>query len=359
MTYVIAEAGSNHDGSLEQAVRLVDASAEAGADAVKFQIFRASRLYPPNCGEVPVGGSAVDFFELLASLELPPSWIPTLVQAAQDAGIDLLFSVFDVESLGLLDAVPTPHVKIASPELTHLPLLAATASTGRSVILSTGMSSLGDIEEALAVLDEHGPVPVTLLHCVTAYPCPPEDANLGAITALTSAFGRPVGYSDHTLDPVAAPVVATALGATVIEKHVTLGRSLPGPDHSFAIEMDELGSMVRAVRTIDGCGGADERLALARHELGDDLVATLVGRSAKVIAPSEAVLAGCDRRAIHAVREIAAGHVITSADVAVLRGERNLRPGLHPRFLDVVIGARSVRAVTPGDGLVWDDLVDR
>jgi N-acetylneuraminate synthase len=354
--YVIAEAGSNHDGKLTQALDLIDVAAAAGADAVKFQLFRVAELYPPNCGVVDTPMGAHDFFELLSGLELPMSWLPALKARAEQQGIAFLATPFDVDAADALAALDVAGLKIASPELSHLPLLAHVARLGLPLILSTGMATMGDIEEAL---DTVGPgTPTILLHCVSGYPTPPPQANLRTISGLHSAFERPVGLSDHTLDAVAAPVVAAALGAPVLEKHFTLSRNLDGPDHSFSVEPDELVQMIESVRGIERCP-VERRLEFAESVVGAATVDVLLGSSRKQLAPVERELAAVDRRSLHARRDIAVGDVLTDENVGVLRGERNLIPGLHPRELLHVIGARATRAIESGQGITWSDLLAR
>lgn len=355
--FVIAEAGSNHDGRLDQARELIDVAAQAGADAIKFQLFTAEQLYPPNCGIVQTPSGEDDFFALLQRLELPTEWLPELQAHCDRRGILLLFSVFDPDSARAA-ALWSPAFKIASPELTHLELLREVARYRRTVILSTGMSNLGEIEESLGVLGGAGAAGVALLHCVTAYPAPLADCNLGVIPTLAAAFGVPVGWSDHTLDPIAAPQVAVALGACIVEKHFTLSRTLSGPDHPFAIEPAELRSMVRVIRDLDA-RLMESRLEQVTDALGPQLVEELRGHPVKRVAESEALLAAVDRRSLHALQDIPAGDTLSESNVGVLRGERNLRPGLHPRHWVHLRGVRAARSIKQGEGVVWDDVLVR
>lgn len=355
--FVIAEAGSNHDGRLDQARELIDVAAHAGADAIKFQLFTAEHLYPSNCGIVGTPSGEEDFFALLQRLELPPEWLPDLQVHCARRGILLLFSVFDPDSARAA-AQYSPAFKIASPELTHLELLQEVARYRRTVILSTGMSNLGEIEESLGALRSGGAAGVALLHCVTAYPAPVSDCNLEVIPALAAAFGIPVGWSDHTLDPTVAPQVAVALGACIVEKHFTLSRRLSGPDHPFAIEPAELGSMVELIHDLDS-RPLEARIEKVADAIGAELVEELRGRPVKRVADSEALLAAVDRRSLHALQDIPAGDLLSESNVAVLRGERNLRPGLHPRHWIQLRGVRATRSIRQGDGVVWDDVLVR
>ena len=350
-TFIIAEAGSNHDGKLEQARRLIDAAADAGADAVKFQLFRAEYLYPPNVGMVETPAGAIDFFSFLQQASLPLDWLAPLKRHAEERGLVFLASAFDETSADALDRVDIVMHKIASPELTHLPLIRHMARTGKPLILSTGMARLGDIEDAL---DAARGAEVILLHCVSAYPLPPAECNLNVIPTLRAAFQTPIGFSDHTMDESAAPCASVALGAQVIEKHFTLDRTLPGPDHPFALEPAALKEMVRKIREAEQWDEMERAEFLARPE-----IFPLLGSSIKQPAPSERELAECDRRMILVLKKIEAGEPITAEAIRILRAERNVPPGLLPKYWDVVIGSRAVRDISAGRGLVWEDLIAR
>ncbi|HZQ06084.1 MAG TPA: N-acetylneuraminate synthase family protein [Anaerolineae bacterium] len=350
-TFIVAEAGSNHDGDLQQAHRLIDAAANAGADAVKFQLFRADYLYPPNVGMVETPAGVIDFFDFLQKASLPLDWLAPLKQHADERGLIFLASAFDEESAAALDRIGVVMHKIASPELTHLPLIRHMARTRKPLMLSTGMARMGDIEDAL---DAAQGADVILLHCVSAYPLPPQDCNLNVIPTLRRAFELPVGFSDHTEDAVSAPSATVALGGNVIEKHFTLDRALPGPDHPFALEPDDLKKMVQAIRSVEQFDDAQRAALLLRSE-----IVPLLGSLVKQPAPSERELADCDRRMILTIRNIEEGQVITADDVRILRAERNVPPGLLPKYWDVVVGARAAREIPAGRGLVWDDVIAR
>jgi N-acetylneuraminate synthase len=277
-TYVIAEAGVNHNGSVELAVQLVDAAAESGADAVKFQTFNAAELASKSAGkaayQVRNTGEDDSQLEMLRKLELDEKVHKTLARHCQARKIQFLSTPFDSESLELLvNKFDLPFIKVSSGDITNAPFLLEIAKTQKPVILSTGMSTLGEVEQALGVLafgytstdapslgaferayaSEGGQQVlasrVTLLHCTSEYPAPLEDVNLRAIETMRKAFSLPVGYSDHTAG-IAIPVAAAALGAVVIEKHFTLDRALPGPDHKASLEPLELAAMVKAIREI-------------------------------------------------------------------------------------------------------------
>ncbi len=299
--YVIAEAGVNHNGSLDRALQLVDAAAEAGADAVKFQTFKADKLVSraaPKAGyQIANTGSDESQHEMIRKLELDEAAHLRLMQHCRGRGIEFLSTPFDLESLAMLASrFDLSRIKLGSGEITNAPLLLAAARTGKPVILSTGMSDLGEVEDALAVLafgyacgdaapslaafeaaycSEEGRSAlsdkVTLLHCTTEYPAPLAEVNLLAMETLRQAFRLPVGYSDHTAGIVIA-IAAAALGATVIEKHFTLDRKLPGPDHLASLEPDELQQMVRSIRDVEAALGSPVKQP-APSELGNRAVA--------------------------------------------------------------------------------------
>jgi N-acetylneuraminate synthase len=220
------------------------------------------------------------------------------------------------------------------------------------------LCTLADVEEALATVAEaHSQADVAILQCTTAYPTPPEQANLGAIGTLARAFGVRTGLSDHTMDPVVVPATAVAAGARIIEKHVTLSRSLPGPDHAFAIEPSEMKAMVASVREVDAIDAA-ERLAFVEARHGRDRVTTMLGHGRKEIMPCEAELYPCDKRSIVALASLSPGDRISTGNVRILRSERNLPPGLHPRHWNDVMGAKVKRSIPAGHGLRWADLLE-
>lgn len=331
--YVIAEAGANHNRDLDTARRLIDVAAAAGADAVKFQTYTGSDLYSTrtprfdylgDLGEQPI-------HELLDQLALPREWQPLLAAHARDAGIEFLSSPFDREAVDQLDELGVAAFKIASFEIVDLGLLEYVGSKGRPVILSTGMSSLGEIEQAIDAIARAGDPGVCLLQCASLYPAPPEVMNLRAIPMLASAFGRPVGLSDHTLGVHVAPA-AVALGASIIEKHFTLDRTSAGPDHPFAVEPDELTALVAHVRDVEAALGDGQKHGPSSQE-------------------SEEMYAKA-RRSLVAARDIPAGTPL-SADMITVK-----RPGfgIPPRLLEAVIGRVATIDIGADEVLVWEML---
>lgn len=331
-TYIIAEAGVNHNGSLDMAKQLVEVAAEAGADAVKFQTFKADNLVsisaPKAEYQTRTTGTGESQHEMIRKLELDEHAHETLIEHCQSCNIKFLSTPFDLESVDLLAGrFNLPCIKIPSGDITNAPLLLKIAKTGIPVILSTGMSTLGEIEDALGVLAfgylgrgnpsrdafratycaDEGLVAlqekVTLLHCTTEYPAPFEDVNLKVMDTLRSAFSLPVGYSDHT-EGIAVTIAAVARGAVVIEKHFTIDRNLPGPDHKASLEPTELKQMVAAIRIVEQALGA--------------------GR--KHPTPSELKNISVARKSLVAACAITAGEPYTSENLAVKRPGNGLSP---------------------------------
>lgn len=262
--YIIAEAGINHNGSLDLALRLVDAACQAGADAVKFQTFTTDSIVTRNAQKATYQKSNSGVFEsqyeMLKKLELSHSAHLRLVDYCRVKGIEFLSTPFDLQSIEFLSSLDLPLLKIPSGEITNLPYLRAVNAIGKPVILSTGMSTMKEIEEAVDVLSD---CEVALLHCTTEYPCPYNAVNLRAMVSLKEHFRCEVGYSDHT-SGIDIAIAAVAMGAKVIEKHFTVDRNLPGPDHKASLEPDELKRMVMAIRNVEkALGDGVKKPALA------------------------------------------------------------------------------------------------
>lgn len=327
-TFVIAEAGVNHNGSLELARQLVDAAGGAGADAVKFQTFRAERLVSRTAPKAEYQRERTDAMEsqldMLLRLELPPEAHRELHSYCQQRGIIFLSTPFDTASADLLDELKVPAFKIGSGEITNWPLLEYVARKGKPVILSTGMSYLSEVDEAVRVIQRAGCGELILLHCVSTYPADPADANLRVIATMAAAFGVPVGYSDHTLG-IEVALAAAALGACVIEKHFTVDRNLPGPDQRASLEPDELTVLVRGIRTVEAA-------------LGD-------GRKEPVAG--EANTMAVARRSLVAARDLLSGTVLTEELIAV----RRPGSGLPPAMRSCLVG-RTVRTAVPAGSLL-------
>lgn len=267
---IIAEAGVNHNGSLDTALSLVDAAAAAGADVVKFQTFRARRLVVPGTPKAAYqerdGTPGESQYRMLRQLEISEEMHQALARHCGNRGIAFNSTAFDNDSMDMLVAMGIPFIKIPSGELTNYPYLRHAARQGLPVVLSTGMSDMDEVRAALLVLENNGVDrrDITVLHCHTAYPTRMEEVNLKAMTSMGSALGVAVGYSDHTLG-MEVPIAAAALGAVVIEKHLTLDRNMPGPDHAASMEPEEFADMVRAVRHVESALGDGVKRPTARE----------------------------------------------------------------------------------------------
>ncbi len=349
---IVAELGTSHNGSLDRAFRLVDAAAEAGADAVKLQFVIADEILHPLTGEVELPGGKVHLYERFKTLEKPPEFYREIKTYAESNGLLFLCTPFGIESARILKSLGCPVLKIASPELNHVPLLRKAASYGLPLILSTGVSTLGDIERALRITGRN----VVLLHCVTAYPAPEEEYNLRLIPNLRNIFFVSVGLSDHSRDPVLVPAAAAALGASLVEKHFTLSRNGDGLDDPIALLPEEFHRMVEAIRRAERMEW-NELSAWLEDEYGKVRLEEVLGTGSKVLAPSERDSYGRTNRSIHALRNLEADEKLSRENIAVLRTEKNLEAGLEPAFWDKVLGKRTCRSVPSGKGIAWGDLL--
>jgi N,N'-diacetyllegionaminate synthase len=319
---IIAEAGANHNGDLALAKQLIDVAADAGADLVKFQTFSADRLATNQARkadyQIVTTGSAESQHQMLSRLELSEKMHYELIAYSATRNIGFFSTGFDIESVDFLISLGINHFKIPSGEITNLPYLRHIGQFSKSVILSTGMSTLGDIESAIDVLEQAGTARslITVLHCTTEYPTPMAEVNLRAMQSIQTAFGVAVGYSDHTTG-IEVAIAAAALGATVIEKHFTLDRNLPGPDHKASLEPDELKAMVSAIRNIE-------------IALGDGV---------KCLTPSEALNKPVVRKSLVASKAINAGEVLSAENITAKRPGT----GLSPMTWDAVMGRKAVR----------------
>lgn len=317
--YIIAEAGVNHNGSFELACKLVDAAKEAGVDCIKFQTFKSNNLVSHNAQKADYqksttsDGSQVD---MLKKLELSYEEFLALKDYCDKVGICFLSTPFDFDSIDFLNSIDMPFWKIPSGEVTNLPYLVALATTGKPVVMSTGMCEMVEIEAAIKVLRENGTKEIKLLHCNTEYPTPFEDVNLKAMQTMHDTFDLEVGYSDHTKG-IEVPVAAVALGATIIEKHFTLDRNMEGPDHKASLEPDELKAMVSSIRHIEQALGT-----------GD-----------KIPSPSEKKNITVARKSIVAKLDIIEGEILSEDNITVKRPGT----GISPMKWHEVIGTKAVR----------------
>lgn len=338
--FIIAEAGVNHNGSIATARELIDAAAMAGADAVKFQTFRAAEIVTKTSKradyQIKNTGTDESQYSMLKRLELPESGLRELYFYCKEKNIIFMSTPFDEESADFLDGLGMTIFKVPSGEITNKALIKYIASRKKPIMLSTGMSYLEEVEKAVGWIKEAGDIsgdnkPLTLLHCVSNYPAEVDDINLRAMGTMKSAFGLPVGYSDHTRG-IEIPVAAVAMGASVIEKHFTLDRTMEGPDHKASLEPQELREMVRAIRSVE-------------RALGDGI---------KRPAENEEHMRGIARRSLVAARTINAGDTIKPEDIAVKRPGT----GIAPEYREAVINRISVRQIDENSVIKWEDIKD-
>jgi N-acetylneuraminate synthase len=330
---VIAEIGVNHDGSVEQAMDLIDAAHQAGADTVKFQTFRADKLASssaPRARYQENGDDSDSQLEILRRLELSPDDFREISKHCDNVGIEFLSTPFDIDSAVFLCGLGVRRFKIGSGDLTNTLLLRKVASFRLPVILSTGMATNDEIDEALDVLDRGGAPDVALLHCISRYPTPVEDLQLLEIVRLRRTFDRRVGFSDHSVGCEAA-LVARALGACIIEKHLTLDRELSGPDHAASIDPDGLAELIRGLR----------------------LTESMLGTGQRVFHPEEQDVRDVARKSIVVSRPVREGEVLSADNLELLRPGT----GIAPREWDALLGRRAACPIAAGEILSWDQVL--
>ena len=329
--YIVAELSANHNQDYEKAVRIIHAAKEAGADAVKLQTYTPDTITIDSDREYfRIGGGTLwdgrTLHDLYGEAYTPWAWQPKLKRVADDLKIDLFSTPFDPTAVDFLEKMNVPAHKLASSELVDLPLIRKIAQTGKPLIISTGMATLEEIDEALAVARAAGAAQIALLKCTSAYPSPPDEMNLKTITEMVRRYNVPVGLSDHSMS-IAVPVAAVALGASIVEKHITLSRSEKGPDSAFSIEPNEFKAMVEAVRIAERALG-QIHFGVSAHE-----------ESSRVF-----------RRSLFVVQDMKSGEVFTDGNV------RSIRPGhgLHTRHLPEILGKRAACDLERGTPLNWN-----
>jgi N-acetylneuraminate synthase len=334
--YIIAEMSANHNQDFDRAVKIIEAAKEAGADAVKLQTYTPDTM-TISCDNkyFQVGKGTLwegrNLYDLYAEAYTPWEWQPKLKKIANDMGLDLFSTAFDPSAVDFLEEMGVSVHKVASFEIVDIPLIEYMARTRKPLIISTGMATLAEIEEAVQAARNAGATQIALLKCTSAYPAPPEELNLRTIPHLAQAFNVPVGLSDHSLG-IAVPVAAVALGACIVEKHFTLSRDTPGPDSAFSLEPHEFKAMVDGIRV------AEEALGGVHYEVGEKESKSRVFR-----------------RSLFVVKDMKAGEVFTEENV------RSIRPGhgLLPKFLSEVVGRDAAKDIKRGTPLIWNLVVER
>lgn len=329
--YIVAELSANHNQNFEQAVELVKVAKQVGADAIKLQTYTPDTL--TLCADREyfkiTGGTVWDgrtLHDLYREAFTPWNWQPKLKSIAEELGISLFSTAFDPTAIDFLEGMGVPAHKVSSFEIVDIPLIEKMAGTGKPLLISTGMATFGEIEEAIRTAHHAGATQIALLKCTSAYPAPAEEMNLRTIPHLAEAFGFPVGLSDHSLG-IAVPVAAVTLGACIVEKHFTLSRAIPGPDAAFSLEPHEFKEMVEAIRT------AEKALGKVHYGVTDQE------------AKSRAF-----RRSLFVVEDVKAGQAFTEKNV------RSIRPGhgLLPKYLKEILGKRATQDITRGTPLRWE-----
>ena len=356
---VIAELGTSHNVSPDRAKEMADAAAQAGADCVKTQMVFADEILHPNTGETPLPGGSIRLYERFKALEAPPKFYRDLKEYVESLGLLFLCTPFGLKSANILRELEPKMVKIASPELNFTALLQEVAAWGLPILLSSGVSTLADIDEALAITkicenSGQNDGKICLLHCVTSYPAPETDFNLRVLRSLNAVFGVSVGLSDHSLNPELIPALAVSQGAAVIEKHFCLSQTGDGLDDPIALSPPLFARMVKAVREAAEAG-PEATLAKYTRERGAHVEAVL-GTGIKELATSERANYRRTNRSIHAMRDIQCGETIGPGDFAVLRTEKVLRPGLEPRWEPLIAGRTALNFIPAGEGIRFEDI---
>lgn len=329
--YIIAELSANHNQNFDQAVQLIKAAKEAGADAVKLQTYTPDTITIDCDNEYfRIGKGTIwegrTLYDLYKEAYTPWEWQPKLKEIANDLGMELFSTAFDLTAVDFLEEMGVPVHKVASFEIVDIPLIEKMAKTGKPMIMSTGMATLAEIDEAVQTAKEAGAKKIALLKCTSAYPADPAEMNLRTIPHMAEAFGVAAGLSDHTLG-IAVPVAAVALGACIIEKHFTLSRSVPGPDSAFSLEPQEFKAMVEAIRT------TEKAIGKVSYEVTEHEAASRVFR-----------------RSLFVVKDMKAGDLFTEENI------RSIRPGygLHPKFHQNILGKKAPANITKGTPFTWD-----
>ena len=368
---IIAEIGTSHEGSFEKAKELVDAAADSGADTIKFQWVYADEILHPKTGYVKLPTGNIPLYERFKQLECPVSFYKDIMDYVHSKGCKFCCSPFGLRSLRELLELNPDFVKIASPELNHYKMLEALRDWRQNqklrgevmvpVILSSGVSTLADIDKAVRIVGREG---VSLLHCITSYPAPEDQYNIRLISTLHSVLGIETGLSDHSLDPVLVPVLSTACGGTIIEKHFTLSRQTSGLDDPVALEPEQFALMVHTVHQTEATFrhygealGMERTIEQLAEQFGRQRVMTVLGDGVKRLASAEEANYGRTNRSLHFMRAMKKGETISQSDIAILRTEKILTPGISPEYYDLLIEKKLSRDVEDGAGVQFEDFI--
>lgn len=349
---IIAEAGINHDGKYEQALKLIDIASECGADIVKFQLFKANKMYTKVAGKyTTAAGKKETIVDLLEKVELPYEWIPNLMEYCEKKKIGFLCTVCDEESGDILDSFDVDSFKMASYAITHIPLLKHISKKDKPVVFSSAGADITEVNEAIKTIKSTGNDKIVLMHCIAKYPAPLNTCNMNVLDTFKYAFPEVIiGYSDHTEDPVKAPVAAVMKGAKIIEKHFTIDKKLPGPDHCFAVDPQGLKEMVNAIRE------TEKRLINNENISIDDVI---LGTSEKKVLEIEANLRRFAYRCMFATKNINKGETINLSNSAILRPGESER-GIEPSFYELIIdnNVKANKSIKEGQPIRWKDILN-
>lgn len=396
-TKIIAEIGTAHNGSLEKAFALIDEAKNAGADIIKFQWVYADEILHPDTGFVNLPGGSIRLYDRFRELEEPADFFKKCLDYTHSRGLLFACSPFGIRSLEELVKIKPDAIKIASPEVNHIPLLERAAEYyGKiPIILSGGVSKLGDLEKAVSILTKFADSaqvnenlcldPLSILHCITFYPAPEDEYNVRCVETLRSILGLPTGISDHSLDPVLVPVLTAAMGGTLIEKHITLSKKTDGLDDPVALEEDQFALMVHTVHQTNAIQNRwkheeDAAQKIIHHKMdngmevssaqkeifsqlmnqyGKEKVFSILGNGIKRLAESESVNYGRTNRSLHYMKDLEKGYIIKEEDIQVLRTEKILTPGISPDFIRTVTGAKLTRNIKSGEGVQLEDFMEK
>ena len=368
---IIAEIGTSHEGSFDKAKELVDAACDSGADTIKFQWVYADEILHPDTGYVKLPTGNIRLYDRFKQLECSPDFYHELLDYVHSKGCKFCCSPFGLRSMQELVELKPDYVKIASPELNHHKMLEALRDWREKqkvrgeevvpVILSSGVSTLADIDKAVRIVGREG---VSLLHCITSYPAPEDQYNIRLVSTLKDILGIETGLSDHSLDPVLVPVLSTACGGTIIEKHFTLSRQTSGLDDPVALEPEQFALMVHTVhqteatfRHYGAALGMERTIEQLGEQFGRQRVMTVLGDGVKRLAAAEEANYGRTNRSLHFMRAMKKGEAVGEGDIAILRTEKILTPGISPEFYDLVMGKKISRDVEDGAGVQFEDFI--
>ncbi len=360
MIEIVAEIGTAHGGRLDRAEKLIRAAARAGADTAKFQIVFAREILHPATGNVPLPGGETPLYKVFESLEQPASFYASLRDICEAEAVNFLASPFGMESAALLKSLGPRAVKVASPELNYSDFLRILAGWEIPMILSSGVSRMEDLEEAVSLVrSKASQSDLTLLHCVTSYPAPEDEYNLSLLPRLAEVLKVAAGVSDHSEDPSLIPCTALRYGAVMVEKHFTLSRSDTGLDDPIALEPDDFRLMCDRLRELESLNVSDrgDMEETLFSWFGRERVRRVAGDGIKRLAPAEQASYGRTNRSVHAMDSLEAGTILNTENCAVLRTEKILRPGMHPRHYGEILGRSLARRVAAGQGIRFEDLV--